>query len=375
MESNLRVLMILDSFLVGGTETHVFTLTRELLKQGVHVVVLGDDGPLHQLFLELGCPVYVLDFDQENRAQINSDLNQIVNNEGINLIHAHQTGCAPFAISLAKDKGIPFLFSVHGSYYKISTLADMAEQAAFISVSPAIQNWLWKHRIPSILIPNGIDTDYYRLQPIDVNLCREYGIPTNVPIVVYAGRLSWEKADIAEEVIQACAYLREREGFPNLHLLIVGDGWHSDGIRALATRRNELAGTDFIHLAGSMRDVRPFYALGDCVVGTGRVALEAMSCKRPVVAVGSRGFFGLVTPDVYIKAWYYYFGDHKRLYARSSDMLANEIKNTILSSERARRSWGTQGRRFVKYFFDIRSVTVDLLHLYKLLYNKSGSAR
>lgn len=52
--------------------------------------------------------------------------------------------------------------------------------------------------------------------------------------------------------------------------------------------------------------------MSDCVVKTGRAALEAMSSERAVIATGSKGFLGLINPKEY-KGLYYYFGDHKHL--------------------------------------------------------------
>ena len=59
--------MILDAFDIGGTETHVLSLTKELLKQGVSVFVAGDAGPLENKFRMLSCEVYNYKKNKESK--------------------------------------------------------------------------------------------------------------------------------------------------------------------------------------------------------------------------------------------------------------------------------------------------------------------
>ena len=59
----------------------------------------------------------------------------------------------------------------------------------------------------------------------------------------------------------------------------------------------------------------------DCVVGTGRVAIEAIACKKPVFAAGNNGYFGLLNCDNIENAWRVYFGDHKSLKSNNASFL------------------------------------------------------
>lgn len=62
----LRILMVIDQFNIGGTETYTLSLTRELIRQGAFVAVAGNRGKLLDSFIGLGCPYYEIDFVQDN---------------------------------------------------------------------------------------------------------------------------------------------------------------------------------------------------------------------------------------------------------------------------------------------------------------------
>ncbi len=50
-------------------------------------------------------------------------------------------------------------------------------------------------------------------------------------------------------------------------------------------------------MLGARTDVNRILADSDLVVGVSRVAMEAMSCARPVILAGPQGFGGLLEPD------------------------------------------------------------------------------
>ena len=69
-----------------------------------------------------------------------------------------------------------------------------------------------------------------------------------------------------------------------------------------------------------------FYSNSDCVVGTGRVALEAMACGKPLIASGNQGYFGLLTKRILKKLRKVYFADHKAAKANDARLLYEDLK-------------------------------------------------
>ncbi|WP_274361880.1 glycosyltransferase [Paenibacillus thermotolerans] len=368
---DLRVLMVIDQFNIGGTGMHVLSCTRQLLRKGVHVAIAGKNGLMGDAFAALGCPIYELDFvtdgclrnDAEEKAIV-TQLKQIMTSEGINVVHAHQIPAGYFAAAAAEQLTLPLVLTLH-QQYSAEQVDLLNKSRAAICVSKPILKHLPVHGLPSKLIPNGIDTVQFDYRPlIEAQQRKALGIPDTAPVVMYAGRLSREKAGICRDTIEACKQLKLGR-YPELHLLIAGDGHQSAKIRELADEANEQAGQPFIHMLGNSLNMSPYYTISNCVVGTGRIALEAMACRRPVIAVGSRGFFGEVVPSNYVSAWETWFGDH----LATEPWTAAKIKESVLRvlslppGEIADRGWA--GRNLVKEQFNIVRLTEKMLDVYQ----------
>ncbi|WP_091228773.1 glycosyltransferase [Fontibacillus panacisegetis] len=365
-----RILMVLDQFNVGGTETHVLSSVRELLRRRIHVVVVGKKGEMMDAFAALGCPIYELDFVTDNFIQnfadekrIVAQMKQILNLEEINIIHAHQIPSSHFAIVASEQLRIPLIFTVHG-HYSNNEAEVMKRSKSLVCVSPSVLKQIPVNGVATHLIPNGIDTIQYDDRPYaQIDLSRELGIEDTAPIIMYAGRLSWEKADICKDLIEACRQLR-KEQYPNLQLLIVGEGRQSELISDLAKEVHKQVGQDFIHLLGNSLNMLRYYTACDVVVGTGRIAVEALSCRCPFVAIGSKGFIGPIHPGNYETAWDSWFGDHHADEAWSVNKIKNSLRQVLNLSDQEQEERGWVGRNFVKEQFDIVDATDVLLDAY-----------
>ncbi|MEW9107046.1 MAG: hypothetical protein AB2769_16570 [Paenibacillus sp.] len=117
-------------------------------------------------------------------------------------------------------------------------------------------------------------------------------------------------------------------------------------------------------MVGSKKNVRDYLSLADIVVGTGRVALEAMACGKPVLAVGNHGYFGLVTPAAYAQAWDQYFGDHASKCKPSEEVIANALRQAFTHKATLRKI-GFQGRQWTLEHFDIHKIVIQLAELYQ----------
>lgn len=370
-DADLRIMMVLDQFNVGGTETHILTTVRELMRRRIHVVVVGRKGEMMDAFAALGCPIYELNFvtDQylENRAEeknIVGQLKQIINIEGINLIHAHQIPSGHFAMMASEQLRIPVVFTVHGHYSSLEA-EILKKSQSLICVSPSVYKNLPVKGVAAHLIPNGVDTVQFNERPfVQTDLRKELGISETAPLIMYAGRLSWEKADICRDMIEACRQLRE-EHFPDIHLLIVGEGRQSDSISELVNEVHEQTGEDFIHLLGNSFNMPRYYSISDTVVGTGRTAIEALASRRPVIAIGIKGFIGHVHPGNYEVTWSSWFGDHHADEMWSVPKIKQSLQQVLSLSDEEWEEQGWVSRNFVKGKFDIQKTTNALLEVYK----------
>ncbi len=59
---SIRVLMVLDTMDVSGTETHVLSLVKELQSRGIYTAVVTGKGSMISRLRETGCKVHQMNF-------------------------------------------------------------------------------------------------------------------------------------------------------------------------------------------------------------------------------------------------------------------------------------------------------------------------
>ncbi|GAC43474.1 glycosyltransferase [Paenibacillus popilliae] len=371
----LRILMVIDQFNIGGTETYTLSLTRELIRRGAFVAVAGKRGKLLDSFIGLGCPYYEIDFVQDNftpdvanQIQHLNVLKMVILAERIHVVHAHQIPSGELARKAAEHMNIPFVFTVHGCYYDGPVIEKLQPGTTFISVSPVVERMLRLHGIESQLIPNGVDVaEYDAYTPIYQQYLRsKLGIPNHAFVVLYASRLSWEKAELCGESIRTVATLRRFGNLPFI-LMIVGGGRDQEKVAELVEREQQLAGESFIIFPGEVLNMRACYAISDCVIGTGRIGLEAMACLRPLISAGSRGVLGVIDASKYDQAWDCWFGDHHADQPVSQELLMNHIQQIRQMGSAEISKLVLSGRSFVTERFHVSQTASRMLDLYRHL--------
>ncbi|QOR85038.1 glycosyltransferase family 4 protein [Geobacillus stearothermophilus] len=365
----MRVLLVLDGLDFGGTETHAFSLAKEMGARGVHVAVAARGGALASRFGEVGCPLHLIDFptaidiDEQRKQQLIRQLEAVMKKENISIVHAHQTPSGILAALAARRRGIPVVFTAHGTYYPPAELEEMLRLAsAAIAVSPPVERHIAPLISKRVLIPNGVDMNEFA--PRGRGGRQALGLPDDALVIVYSSRLAWAKAGICFMFLKACKDLKRL--FPNLHAVVVGDGPRFSDAQNLVRLIHQTCRESFLHLVGEQRDMAFYYSLADAVVGTGRVALEAMSCGKPVLAAGNHGYFGLVEPNSYDEAWECYFGDHGSRQGCSRYILSQDMKR-LLQSPLYREQLGQAGREWVMRQFHIQTCVDQVLSVYESL--------
>lgn len=127
---------------------------------------------------------------------------------------------------------------------------------------------------------------------------RFHGIPPEARVIGYVGRIVRDKG--VEDLLEA--WPRLREGFPDLHLLVVGDFEPQDPISTEAERT--LRTDPRIHLTGNVDSVAPLYMAMNIVTlpsyreGFPTVPLEAAAMERPLVGTRVTGCLDAVLDEV-----------------------------------------------------------------------------
>lgn len=377
MSKTLNILMIIDSLGVGGTETHVLALAKSLKARGHNVIIGTGGGPLTSLFREAGLEIRSMSFQNDNPLHKNyttllEQTRTIIQEHRIEVIHAHQIAGLKIAAQISQEFLIPVVFTAHGMFYprrQLQSLIDAAQHVIAVSLPVAsyINTKIGYSRQNISVIPNGIDVTHFT--PAATSTFRnQLGLTDKEFLITLCSRIAWRKTRVIEDAIHATEALARDH---NVRLAVVGSGPDSGFIHALATMVNRRAGNDIILPTGALLDPVDAYRSSDLVVGTARVALEAMSCSKPVIAAGNAGYVGLVTPENFASAWSLYFGDHDFLTNSSATRFETDFQRVIE---------GVQPdvpkiRRLVVKHFSVEHVTKDIEQVYYQILGLSHEPR
>ncbi len=276
-----------------------------------------------------GVPIYELPsvpfppYPGYNVAFPSIGLSKILHKEKFDFIHCHSPfSLGYFATLTAKAFcDIPLLNTYHthlveysahlfGGFYadKITAILEEAvwmyirwfykKSDVIVTPSKTIQYDLLKHGVkpPVYSLPNMISKVFLtntKDTKDDINLQNkireQYGIKPSSKIIIYCGRVSYEKK--LEVLLEA--YKSIQDSFPDSFLLIVGDGPHLKTYQNLAVelKLKNYAFTGFI----SHTKLPAVYRMGNFMVTPsdtetqGLTVLEAMSQRLPVIGVSGGG--------------------------------------------------------------------------------------
>ena len=153
------------------------------------------------------------------------------------------------------------------------------------------------------IVPTGIETNRFYKENFnskDINALRKYlGIKRKDFVLITVSRLAQEKS--IDELIKNHKELLKK--YPNMKLLIVGDGPDIDDLKKLA---EDLQIKDNVIFTGKIahQDVPKYYQLGNVFVTAsttetqGLTVVEAISGSLPVVAVKDESFKTSVIDDL-----------------------------------------------------------------------------
>jgi glycosyltransferase involved in cell wall biosynthesis len=278
---------------------------------------------------------------------------------------------AVYAVGLGKLTGAKSVVHVHVAWsddYSAPAKWGVHSADAVFGISRFVTETIVatgtpRERVHTIL--NGIDLAGWDLHVDGQAIRREFGVPTDAPLLVSVSRLFRQKGQ--PELLRALA--RVRRDLPDVRLLIVGrDAFGAHGgsfTEELKTLARELGVADRVVFTGERSDIPRMmsacdvFALPSLEEPFGLVFLEAMAMQRPVVALGDGG-----TPEVV---------EHGRsgLLSRAGDIdaLSDNIV-TLLKDRELRARFGAYGRARVVEHFTAQRMARDAGAAYDTMLNR-----
>ncbi|HEY8347681.1 MAG TPA: glycosyltransferase family 4 protein [Symbiobacteriaceae bacterium] len=365
----LLAAMALD---LGGAETHVISLARELKRQGHRVVVASAGGRLVPQLTEAGIPHVFVPMASRNPITLMRaywGLKRVLAAYQIGLVHAHARIPAWIASLAIGHRPIPLVTTYHGTYnagFPWRYLSRFGQRT--IAVSEDVR----RHLVEALgappdqirVIPNGFDLNQFRPGLDIAPLLTEFGISAAGPHVVHASRLTDRFADVAMALLEALPEVAK--AVPGVRLWILGDGNRAEEVRRRVAQVNKQLGREAAVATGARLDVPRFFNLADCVVAVARTAVEAMACARPVIIAGEGGYRGILLPERMEEWAKSNFTAREGGRPLEPELLTRDLI-FLLRPEAASlcREMGKAGRAFVTAHLSIEVVTAKIVGVYR----------
>lgn len=290
----MKILLATSSLDTGGAETHVLSLALALAEGGDRVTVVSSGGRMVQELKRRGITHLRIPLhDRRLPALLSAGLalRRLLRKEVFDLIHAHARIPAFLLSSLARQKRIPLVTTVHARFQN-DTVSRMLSRwgEKSIAVSEDLRQYLAKeYAIPPSrveVIPNGVDTK--RFSPKKSNRADRLRL-------TFVSRLDFDCSDVAYAL---CRLAKQLElAIPRVEILLCGGGEAYFSLCRMAEGVNEEIGKQAVRVLGRVEEMSELLCSSDLVCGVSRVAMEAMACGVPVILGGNEGFFGLLTPS------------------------------------------------------------------------------
>ena len=301
MERNL--LMALMQLDIGGAETHVVELSKELKKRGYNIVVASNGGAYVDELENFGIKHYKLPLHSKKPFDViasKKGLKKIIEEEKIDIVHSHARIPSYILGKLYKAMKFPFVTTAHWVFntkHGLKYLTNWGEKT--VAVSEDIKEYLMKnYKTPEeniFVTINGIDTEKFSPSLDRTKVYEEFGFSDEDNVIVYISRMDEDRSLVGKQLINIMPKLDKL--VENLKLLVVGGGNDFENAKTLAENVNTEIGREAVILTGPRIDINNLISPAKLFVGVSRSALEAMAEEKPTIIAGNEGYIGLFTEE------------------------------------------------------------------------------
>lgn len=353
----------------GGLHDNVESTIRYLLHAGHCVSLVCKPGPFADKMTALGVTVIATDFAPYNFYSVTQQVISAHRENPFHVIHAHPFASRKIGQYLARQLALPFFVTMHGKYTDdISNFIDDA--TGVFAVSDGIRQHLVNelegraaHKFYTM--PNGVNINCYK----PINSTAENAIAVNsgvdnVVTIALVTRLDVDKQFIIDIFMQALA-VKAQCADQTVQWRVIGDGTLKEVVQQQA---EQIVGKENIIFTGWLNGdaLSAEYQRADIVIAPGRCALEAMACGKPVIAIGSKGYVGLIDKERWQQGVYTNFGGVGN---KAADYQAGAIEAdlvSLLQNAEYRNSLGQFSAGLVKLFYNEDTINTQIEKLYQL---------
>ncbi len=368
----MRVLLVTMGMDIGGAETHILELAKELKRRKNEVFVVSNGGKYVEELEKSGIEHIWAPLHNKkigNMVKSYKILKKTILEKKIDLVHSHTRISSFICGKLKKTLKFPFVTTAHWTFKVTPLLKMMTDWGEnVIAVSEDIKEYLMKnYQINSnniFVTVNGIDTEKFSKNIDYSDIAKEFEFKENSNRIVYISRLDESRALVAKQLINISEKLNKK--IENLEIVIVGGGDSFDEISTRVREINNRVGKKLIILTGARTDINKFATSGKIFIGVSRAALEAMACEQPVIIAGNEGYLGIFDETKLEKGIETNFCC-RGLEMANEELLEKDILN--LMAEENKEKYGKYNRDVVKKYYSIEKMTDDCEKAYKATLN------
>jgi len=308
----IRIAFCIDNMQVGGTELNAVRTAERLdpSRYDLRVVSLQGHGPLLSRYRAAGIPVDCFPLNSlygPGALRQGIRLRRYLRAHRIQILHAHDIYSLVFAIPWARLAGVRTIASrrwwraLPGAHWRLATRAGYHFADLTLANSPRVaglverMEGLRRERI--FVVPNFLDEEAFRILPgaEREQLRAGLGIAPGERVVGIVANL----LAVKDHATLIRAFARLARGFPDVKLVLVGEGPCREALSRLATELGLAGRTVF---AGTRPHAPNPHALFEVSVlcstseGLPNSLLEAMAAGRPVVATEVGAIPDIVVP-------------------------------------------------------------------------------
>ncbi|MGE4215112.1 MAG: polysaccharide pyruvyl transferase CsaB [Anaerotignaceae bacterium] len=291
--------MALMGLEIGGAETHVVELAKQLNKEGHRIIVASNGGVYVKELEDVGVKHYKVPMNRRTLGSMRKSyflLKDIIKKENPDIVHSHARIPGFICGLLKKRMNFTFVTTAHWVFYTgmgLKYITNWGQKV--VAVSDDIKDYLIKNygvdRNNIFVTINGIDTDKFSPKIKGKGVMKEFNITEYDNTLVYVSRMDEDRALVAKQLIDLAPQLSKK--IKRLRILIVGGGNVFDKLKAKAEEVNASIGRECLTMVGARTDINELIAVGKVFVGVSRAALEAMAAAKPVIIAGNEGYIGL----------------------------------------------------------------------------------
>lgn len=368
----MKILMALNGLDIGGAETHVVELSKEIKRRGHDVVMVSSGGVYLKEVEDAGIKHHTVLLTSRkpwDMASSKKALKEIIMSEKPDIVHSHARipGFLIDMIHKELDRSFVFVSTAHWTFDTsplVKKLTHWGEKT--LAVSDDLKKYLLKHykevKEENIYISiNGIDGRKFNKDVCGKRVADEFKLTPNAKKIVYVSRLNPAVCAPAYGIIEKISKIDA--AVPGVEVIIVGGGDCLEDMTQKADEANKLLGRRAIIMAGPRTDINEIHANADVCVGVSRAILEPMIMEKKCIVAGQEGYIGILTPeklDMAIKCNFTCRGCEKLDFDKLSDDIIKLFDMNIEQSKEVT----DYGKSVVETYYSVKKMADDNIKMY-----------